>query len=97
MVNKKLLIILGLIALVAILVALYFFGFIGGNKGVYLENPLKSTILVLCYKYGKFDKRKKVYKAIDKNGLVFESSEIYPDKITSWIENFLREKNKMEK
>ena len=37
----------------------------------YLENPLKSTILVFCYKYGKFDKRKKTYKAIEKNGLIF--------------------------
>jgi DNA polymerase-3 subunit delta len=40
----------------------------------YLENPLPSTILVFCYKYGKFDKRKKTYKAIEKNGLVFESA-----------------------
>ncbi|MDP9047982.1 MAG: DNA polymerase III subunit delta, partial [Bacteroidota bacterium] len=39
----------------------------------YLENPLSSTILVFCYKYGKFDKRKKTYKAIEKNGLIFES------------------------
>ena len=58
----------------------------------YLENPLKSTILVLCYKHGKFDKRKKVYKAIDKNGLVFESAEIYADKIATWVESFVAEK-----
>jgi DNA polymerase-3 subunit delta len=43
----------------------------------YLENPLPSTILVFCYKYGKFDKRKKTYKAIEKSGLVFESAALY--------------------
>lgn len=58
----------------------------------YLENPLKSTILVFCYKYGKFDKRKKVYKAIDKTGLVFESAEIYADKVATWVESFVAEK-----
>lgn len=40
----------------------------------YFENPLSTTILVFCYKYGKFDKRKKAYKAIEKKGLVFESA-----------------------
>jgi len=59
----------------------------------YLENPLQSTILVFCYKYGKFDKRKKTYKAIEKNGLVFESSPLYDNKIPAWIEDFLGEKN----
>ena len=58
----------------------------------YLENPLKSTILVFCYKYGKFDKRKKTYKAIEKNGLVFESVAMYDSKIPGWIENYITEK-----
>jgi DNA polymerase-3 subunit delta len=58
----------------------------------YLENPLRSTILVFCYKHGKFDKRKKTYKAIDKKGLVFESAEIYADKVPAWAEDYLKEK-----
>lgn len=58
----------------------------------YLENPLPSTILVFCHKYGKFDKRKKTYKAIDKNGLVFESTSLYDNKIPGWIEAFVQEK-----
>ena len=58
----------------------------------YLENPLPSTILVLCYKYGKFDKRKKTYKAIEKNGIVFESTLLYDNKIPAWIEEYVREK-----
>jgi DNA polymerase-3 subunit delta len=55
----------------------------------YLENPLSSTILVFCYKYGKFDKRKKTYKAIEKNGIVFESTTLYDNKIPSWVEGFV--------
>jgi DNA polymerase-3 subunit delta len=55
----------------------------------YLENPLQSTILVFCYKYGKFDKRKKTYKAIEKNGVIFESAPLYDNKIPSWIEAFV--------
>jgi len=58
----------------------------------YLENPLPSTILIFCYKYGKFDKRKKTYKAIDKNGLIFESTTLYDNKIPAWIESYAGEK-----
>ncbi|MHC8950320.1 DNA polymerase III subunit delta [Sphingobacterium hungaricum] len=61
----------------------------------YLENPTPSTILVVCHKYGKFDKRKKSYKAADKAGVVFESSKLYEDKIGAWITgqfNFLGRK-----
>ncbi|AYL96972.1 DNA polymerase III subunit delta [Mucilaginibacter celer] len=58
----------------------------------YLENPLPSTILVFCYKYGKFDKRKKTYKAIDKHGIVFESAALYDNKIPGWVEGYVSEK-----
>jgi DNA polymerase-3 subunit delta len=59
----------------------------------YCEQPLASTILVLCHKYGKFDKRKKVYKTIEKKGLVFESASIYDNKVPGWIEDFVKSKN----
>jgi DNA polymerase-3 subunit delta len=58
----------------------------------YLENPLPSTILVFCHKYGKFDKRKKTYKAIEKNGVVFDSATLYDSKIPAWIEGYVSEK-----
>jgi DNA polymerase-3 subunit delta len=58
----------------------------------YLENPLPSTILIFCYKHGKFDRRKKTYKAIEKNGLIFESASLYDSKISGWIEDFIKEK-----
>ncbi len=51
----------------------------------YIEKPLNTTILVLCYKYKKFDKRKAFYKLIEKKGVVFDSARIYEDKIPGWI------------
>lgn len=58
----------------------------------YLENPLPGTILAFCYKYGKFDKRKKAYKAIEKSGLVFESATLYDNKVPGWIEDYVSDK-----
>src|ERR1043165_6826754 len=36
----------------------------------YLENPQKSTILVICYKYKTIDKRTSMAKVIDKNAVL---------------------------
>lgn len=58
----------------------------------YFEQPLPGTILVFCYKYSKFDKRKKTYKAIEKNGVVFESSTLHESKVPAWSEGFITEK-----
>src|SRR5690606_14577027 len=60
----------------------------------YLENPMPQTILVIAYKHGKFDKRKKIYKSAQKVGVVFESSTIYPDKIPAWVMSYLRNKGR---
>ena len=58
----------------------------------YVENPLPSTILVLCYKYSKFDKRKALYKAIEKRGVPFESAKLYDNKVPDWINDYLRQR-----
>ncbi|MEH0007856.1 MAG: DNA polymerase III subunit delta [Flavobacteriales bacterium] len=58
----------------------------------YAENPLASTLLVLDYKYKKLDARKKLYKLIEQNGVVFESKRLYEDKIPAWIASELRAK-----
>lgn len=58
----------------------------------YFEKPLASTILVLAYKYANFDKRKKIYKAISSNGLVFQSDPVRDYKLVPWIEDHLSEK-----
>lgn len=52
---------------------------------IYAEKPLESTILVICYKYKKYDKRKVLAKLIEKKGVFYESARIYPDKLPGWI------------
>jgi DNA polymerase III subunit delta len=57
----------------------------------WLEAPSKSTILVLCYKYKKPDKRKSFYKAISKHGVVFESDKLKEWQLPNWIVGYVKE------
>tara|TARA_B110000003_G_scaffold276303_1_gene322079 strand:+ start:18259 stop:19260 length:1002 start_codon:yes stop_codon:yes gene_type:complete len=59
----------------------------------YVSNPQLSTVLVINYKYKKFDKRKALYKAINKNGLVYESKRLYENQVSDWIRRVLGDKN----
>ncbi len=59
----------------------------------YFENPLKSTILVFCYKYDTLDKRKAFVKMIDTKNVLFESEEIKEYKIPEWIESYVKTEN----
>ncbi len=58
----------------------------------YAKNPQPSTVLVLCYKYKTVDKRKAVYKAIKKTGVVFESKKLYDNQVPDWIRRVLSPK-----
>ena len=53
----------------------------------YAQNPLPQSILIICYKNKNFDKRKKLYKAIDKNGDLLSVKPIYENQLNPWIEN----------
>ena len=59
---------------------------------VYAENPLKSTILVLVYKYKTLDKRKAFAKLVDKKGVLYEASKLYDNQIPEWINNYIKQK-----
>ena len=52
----------------------------------YLQQPSDRSVLVLCYRHKKLDKRSAVYKAIDKVGVVYESPRIYDNQVPSWIQ-----------
>jgi len=58
----------------------------------YAENPTPTTVLILCYKYKTLDKRKKVTKNFDKNGLVYESKKLYENQVGQWITRVLQGK-----
>ncbi|WP_439151878.1 DNA polymerase III subunit delta [Winogradskyella sp.] len=56
----------------------------------YAENPQPTTVLVINYKYKKIDKRKALYKAINKVGAVFESKKLYENQVPDWIRRVLK-------
>ena len=59
---------------------------------VYTSNPLKSTVLVINYKDGTVDKRRKFVTTSDKNGVVFESKKIPDYKMAGFISSFVQTK-----
>ena len=58
----------------------------------YAENPQPTTVLVICYKYKKLDKRKKLYKSVSKHGVLFESKKLYENQVSEWLRKVLHGK-----
>lgn len=59
----------------------------------YAENPQPTTILVINFKYKKLDKRKALYKTLNKTGFVFESKKLYENQVAEWIRRILAGQN----
>ena len=58
----------------------------------YFSNIQTTTILVFCFKYKTLDKRKKVYKNIEKNGVIYESKKLKDYQIEGWLKKLLATK-----
>lgn len=56
----------------------------------YVENPLPSTLLVICYKYKTPDKRTAFGKAISKLSVYLESKRLYDNQLPSWISTYAK-------
>lgn len=59
----------------------------------YLEKPLASTLLVICYKNGTIDRRKKFMSRAEAIGVVFESKKKRDYELPAFVEKYLKEKN----
>ena len=59
----------------------------------YTNNPQPTTVLVVNYKYKKIDKRKALYKALKKIGVVYESKKLYENQVADWIRRVLAPKD----
>jgi len=59
---------------------------------IYTKNPLNTTILVLNYKNGTLDKRKKLSASIEKNGVILESKKIPEYKMPAFIASYIQSK-----
>lgn len=55
----------------------------------YLNKPLKSTILVFCYKYKSLDKRTAAGKFVAKNAAYFQSEKMRDYHIPNWIIDYV--------
>lgn len=55
------------------------------DLGAYLRQPMPSTVLVFCYRHGKFDKRRKIYRDISTCGVVCEHKEVRESDLPAWI------------
>ena len=58
----------------------------------YLKAIQPQTILVICHKYKKVDRRKKWVSEFEKVGVLFESEKIKEDKVPTFIINYLKTK-----
>ena len=58
----------------------------------YLKKPMPSTILVICYKHGSLDKRKKLTAELDKAGVLFESKKLKDAQLPGFITSYLKRK-----
>lgn len=62
------------------------------NLLYYLQKPLMSTILVICYKNGTL-KNKKIVTGIEQIGVVYESKKLYESQLPAFINNYIAAKN----
>ncbi|MBN2669400.1 MAG: DNA polymerase III subunit delta [Bacteroidales bacterium] len=60
----------------------------------YVQNPVPTTVLVIVHKEKNADKRKTFYKEISKQGVVFESKQMYENQIPNFIDGLVRSRNK---
>ena len=55
----------------------------------YFENPVSTTVLVVCYKNGTIDRRKKIVAKAEAAGIVFESKKLRDSELPTFIENYM--------
>ncbi len=51
----------------------------------YAENPMPTTVFVICHKHRKFDLRTRAGKALAAKAVVFESRKLYDTQLPDWI------------
>ena len=58
------------------------------DLSVYCAEPLESTVLVILMHKASADKRRSLYKAVQKNGIVVDSPAIRDYEISGWISSY---------
>lgn len=59
----------------------------------YVENPMLSTVFVVCHKHKKVDLRTKLGKVLSgKSTVLFESKKLYDNQVPDWIAGYCKSK-----
>jgi len=58
----------------------------------YIENPLRSTILVVSYKEKKLDARKKFTKLVKDKGVLLTTKKMYDNQVPAWTQELIKSK-----
>jgi len=58
----------------------------------YIQNPLPSTILVICHKYKSIDKRKALGKKLDKHTVLIDAKKLYDNQVPDWVSGYVKSK-----
>ena len=61
-----------------------------GELSAYVENPMASTVFVVCHKHKKYDMRSRLGKALKANAVVLESKKLYDNQVPDWIITFCK-------
>ncbi|MEJ2005314.1 MAG: DNA polymerase III subunit delta [Cyclobacteriaceae bacterium] len=56
----------------------------------YLENPVPSTILVLCHKIKSLDGRKSLGKLMRKKAVFLDTKKLYDNQVPGWVEQYVK-------
>lgn len=56
-----------------------------GELAAYFENPMPTTVFVVCHKHKKYDMRTKLGKALASKAVVLESKKLYDNQVPDWI------------
>lgn len=59
----------------------------------YIQHYAPATILVICYKYGTVDGRKKWVNELKKTGVLFESKKLRDYEMSAWIAKYAKSKD----
>jgi len=59
----------------------------------YLQKPLQSTILVICYKHGTIDRRKRVAQLATAQGILYESKRLKESVLPTFIDEYIHQHN----
>ena len=56
----------------------------------YIKKPIKSTVLVFCYKHKLLDGKTELAKSLTKVNMLIESKKLYDNQIVDWINQYCK-------